>query len=74
MQLPIEYRSSLTGMTDKNRLNEEDQARVDAYLNRPNHQVQRKPFRPWLLLGGIVVVMTVLSVFSYFLAYLHGVV
>ncbi len=74
LQSLIEYRSSLTDMTDKNRLNQEDQARVDAYLSRPNHQVQRKPFRLWLLLGGIVIVMTALSLFSYVLAYLHGVV
>lgn len=55
-------------------LSDEDQDRVDRYLNRPIHQVERKPFRPWLLLGVIVIVMTVLSVFSYGIAWWHGVI
>lgn len=55
-------------------LSAEDQARVDSYLNRPNHQVNRKPFRPWLLLGVIVVVLTALSLLSYGIAWWHGVV
>lgn len=58
----------------KNELNSEDQARVERYLNRPTHRIERKPFRPWLLMGVIVLVMTFLSLFSYLLAYLHGVV
>jgi len=57
-----------------NQLNPEDQARVEEYLNRPNHRIDRKPFRPWLLLGVIVLVLTGLSLFSYLLAYLHGVI
>ena len=57
-----------------NKLSQEDQARVEAYLSRPNHQVERKPFRPWLLLAIILGVMTGLSLLSYLLAYLHGVV
>ena len=61
-------------MADKRQLNDEDLARVERYLNRPNHQVERKPFRPWLLLLVIVAVMTGLSLFSYLLAYLHDVV
>lgn len=55
-------------------LSAEDQARVDRYLSRPNHQVDRKPFRPWLLLGIIVAVLTVLSLISYAIAWWHGVV
>jgi quinol-cytochrome oxidoreductase complex cytochrome b subunit len=61
-------------MSDKNILNTEDQARVDAYLNSPNHQIERKPFRPWLMMGGVVLVMIFLSIFSYILAYFHGVI
>ncbi|MGH1487183.1 MAG: DUF3094 family protein [Cellvibrionaceae bacterium] len=61
-------------MTDNKQLNEEDLARVESYLNRPNHRIERKPFRPWLLLLIIVLVMTGLSLFSYLLAYLHGVI
>jgi hypothetical protein len=51
-----------------------DQKKVDHYLNSPIHQVERKPFRLWLLLGGIVCVMTLLSVFSYGIAWWHGVI
>jgi hypothetical protein len=61
-------------MTENNQLTEEDQARVDRYLSRSNHQVDRKPFRPWLLLSVIVLFMVVLSGFSYVLAYFHGAV
>jgi len=59
---------------NKPKLSEEDQQRVNSYLERPIHQVERKPFRPFLLLGVIVVVMTVLSVFSYGIAWWHQVV
>lgn len=61
-------------MTDNKQLNEEDLARIERYLRRPNHQVERKPFRPGLLLLVILLLMTGLSLFSYLLAYLHGVV
>ena len=59
---------------NKPTLNAEDQARLYSYLNRPNQQVDRKPFRPWLLLGVIVIVLTVLSLMSYGIAWQHGVV
>ena len=52
----------------------EDQEKVDRYLRASIHQVDRKPFRPWLLLGVILVVMTALSVFSYIVASIHGAV
>lgn len=55
-------------------LSEDDQARVDRYLSRANHQIERKPFRPWLLLGMTVGVLTFLSLFSYAIAWWHGVV
>ena len=61
-------------MKTSTKLYPEDQAKVDEYLNRPNKRIARKPFRPWLLLGIIVLLMTVMSVFSYYLAYQHGVV
>jgi hypothetical protein len=61
-------------MINRPQLNDDDLARVDKYLSRPNHQIDRKPFRPWMLLGIILIVMTALSVFSYILAYFHGVV
>jgi hypothetical protein len=46
------------------RLNPEDQQRVDHYLSAPQHQVPRRPFKPWLLLLlsiGSVVVLGLLS-------------
>ena len=62
------------GFMNHSELTPEDQAKVDHYLSSPIHQVERKPFRPWLLLGVILCVMTVLSVFSYGIAWWHGVV
>ena len=32
------------------RLSPDDQQRVDQYLSAPQHQIERKPFRPWFLL------------------------
>ena len=61
-------------MKTHTKLYKEDQEKVDAYLNRPNHRLARKPFRPWLLMGVIVVVMLVMSGLSYYLAFEHGVV
>ncbi|MGS2717240.1 DUF3094 family protein [Eionea flava] len=56
------------------KLTSKDQEKVDHYLRSPIHQVERKPFRPWLLLGVILVSMVVLSVLSYAIAWQHGVV
>ena len=42
----------------------EDQARVDAFLKRGVNSVERKPFRPFLLLGILVFVVTCLSLLS----------
>lgn len=61
-------------MKKNTRLSEVDQRRVDTYLRQSAYGRERKPFRPWLLLGFIVLILTGLSVFSYFLAYQHGVV
>lgn len=52
------------------RLNPEDQRRVDEYLRAPQHQVERKPFRPWLLLALVVVVTISLGLLSRLLSYL----
>ncbi len=56
------------------KLSPEDQARVDAVINTGVNDVERKPFRPWLLLGIILLVLTVLSGISYFLAWQQGAV
>ncbi len=46
------------------RLTPEDQQKVDQYLNLPQHQVERQPFRPWRLLWlvlGVVIALGLLS-------------
>ena len=52
------------------RLNPEDQRRVDEYLRAPQHQVERKPFRPWLLLALVVGVTIGLGLLSRLLSLL----
>lgn len=50
------------------RLNPEDQRRVDEYLNAPQHRVERRPFRPWLLLLLVVAVTVGLGLLSRLLS------
>ncbi len=50
------------------RLTPEDQRRVDQYLQAPQHQVERKPFRPWLLLVLVVGVTVGLGLLSRLLS------
>ena len=50
------------------RLTPEDQRRVDQYLQAPQHQVERRPFRPWLLLVLVVGVTVVLGLLSRLLS------
>jgi hypothetical protein len=52
------------------RLNPEDQRRVDEYLRAPQHQVERRPFRPWLLLVLVVGVTVLLGLLSRLLSML----
>ncbi|WP_105102843.1 DUF3094 family protein [Microbulbifer pacificus] len=56
------------------KLSEEDQARVDRYLRSGYNDVERKPFRPILLLVIIVGVLTLLSLLSLLIAQTKGVV
>ncbi len=55
------------------KLNDEDMARVAQYLASPGIRGERAPFRPWLLLGILTVVVTVLSAISMWYAWRHGV-
>ncbi|AYC35138.1 DUF3094 family protein [Pseudomonas cavernae] len=50
------------------RLSPEDQARVDHYLSAPQHQVERKPFRPWLLLAIVLASVIGLGLLSRLLS------
>jgi cytoskeletal protein RodZ len=52
------------------RLNPDDQKRVEEYLSAPQHQVERRPFRPWLLLVVVVAVVIGLGLLSRLLSYL----
>ncbi|HEY8386304.1 MAG TPA: DUF3094 family protein [Porticoccaceae bacterium] len=58
---------------DKSRkLSEEDLARVNEYLSSPIHQVERKPFRPLLLLFWLWVVVAGLGVVSLIFGRIEG--
>ncbi|MGV8864774.1 MAG: DUF3094 family protein [Pseudomonas sp.] len=52
------------------RLNPEDQQRVEEYLRTPVHTVERRPFRPWLLLAVVLIVVIGLGLLSRLLSYL----
>lgn len=54
-------------------LSDEDQARVDRYLQGSTRQVPRGPFRLWRLLLVIWSVMLLMSGASYWIAKSHGV-
>jgi hypothetical protein len=56
-----------------NSLFPEDQKKVDEFVNRGINSVDRKPFRPMRLILMLIFVVTVLSLFSQFLARWAGV-
>ncbi|AHC33570.1 50s ribosomal protein l13 [Pseudomonas fluorescens] len=52
------------------RLNPDDQQHVEEYLQLSQNQVERKPFRPWLLLVVVLVAVIGLGLLSRLLSYL----
>jgi len=46
------------------RLNSQDQRRVAHYLDAPQHRLKRRPFRPWLLMSGLLAVVLSLGLLS----------
>lgn len=56
------------------KLSAEDQARVDRVLHRGVNSVERKPFKVWVLFAALLGVLTVMSLFSFYLAWRYGVV
>jgi len=52
------------------RLSPEDQQRVDDYLQLPQHKVERRPFRPWMLLVLTVAITVGLGLLSRLFSYL----
>jgi len=68
--------NSETDKQDKsyeNRLYPEDQARVDGFLKRGVNSVERKPFRPGLMIILLIVVVTGFSLLSQLIARWSGV-
>lgn len=56
------------------KLSPEDQARVDAYNQRGYNDVERKPFRPLLLLLFLFLVVSSLGGISYLIGKIVGVI
>ncbi len=52
-------------MSEDNKLSSEDMARVEKYLNSGYNRTERKPFRGFILLGGIWLVIAALGWISY---------
>ncbi|MCW3147192.1 DUF3094 domain-containing protein [Stutzerimonas stutzeri] len=50
------------------RLTPEDQQRVDDYLRAPQHRIERRPFRPLLLLTLVLTVVIGLGLLSRLLS------
>lgn len=51
-------------------LSPEDLARVERYLSSPIHSVERKPFRPYLMMLLLVSVVISLSLLSVLISWL----
>jgi len=49
------------------RLSPDDQQRVNEYLSAPQHQVERRPFRPWRMMLVLLVVVFSLGLLSLLL-------
>lgn len=52
------------------RLNPDDQKHVEQYLQLSQNRVERRPFRPWLLLAVVLVTVIALGLLSRLLSYL----
>jgi len=73
MQTQTATQPDKTDRSYQNRLKPEDQQRVDEFISRGINSVERKPFRPGLMMLMLIGVVTVLSIFSQFLANWAGV-
>lgn len=59
---------------NENKLYPEDQAKVDAYIKRGYNDIERRPFRPLLLLLVLFIVVSALGGGAYLIAYMNGVI
>ena len=60
----------LTRPNMTSRLNPDDQKHVEEYLQLSQHQVERRPFRPWMLLVVVLAVTIGLGLLSRLISYL----
>jgi hypothetical protein len=58
---------------EENKLNEEDQQRVDEYCRSGFNNTERPPFKPMRLLLVLLAVITLLSIGSILLARMNGI-
>ena len=68
-----DVQNSQSNDPNERRLYPEDQAKVDAFLQRGVNSVERKPFRPLLLIALLIVVVTGFSLLSQGIARWAGV-
>jgi uncharacterized protein YbaP (TraB family) len=54
---------------DQSKLSPEDLARVQQYLSSPIHSVERKPFKPWMMMMALIGVVVVLGLLSQMIAW-----
>ncbi len=52
------------------RLKPDDQQRVEEYLQLSQHRVERRPFRPWMLLVVVLAATIGLGLLSRLISYL----
>ena len=52
------------------RLNPDDQRHVEDYLQLSQNRVERRPFRPWLLLAVVLIAVIGMGLLSRLLSYL----
>ena len=73
LNIMTEETSEKSDRSYDNSLYPEDQKKVDDFVSRGINSVERKPFRPMRLVLMLVFVVTMLSIFSQFLARWAGV-
>ncbi|HSC75976.1 MAG TPA: DUF3094 family protein [Pseudomonadales bacterium] len=54
------------------KLSEEDMARVTEYLNLPHLRRERPPFRPWILMLVLTIIVVGMTILSLLYAAQHG--
>ncbi len=67
------FKHTTTSDPDERKLTPEDQARVDGFLQRGVNSVERKPFRPILLIFLLIAVVTGFSLLSQGIAHWAGI-